>query len=394
MGTPYQQLAAENERMDYQRELEIAKGNLDMMEEGFEEYFLYEQEYEQAQKNLKEKESLLEQGKMETRILTVNSEETLQLFLNNLDEGEVDIHDFFAGKSAILVLPAQVESNELYMECFTAYSDLKEEYVKADIEDGQEVTCEESIPTGISLDVFYLPDNGTLEQQAVRIDGILRSMKSTDTIHEQLNLSVSTYSLICSEAFLEQFSWPSIDRYQGVRVVASSEAGYGTDTQVAKALSDAGGLSYENHRERTVQLRQELYLDIVLYSFLCGLGALFLLIILAGVSKNASQYQNESLQTLEYLGIQRSWKISLQMSKSAILGMIAIGAAVITLSIVDYMEYYEREMQSDDPIIRSFSVDIGFSMAEYLLVCVLLILVCILVSSGRSKKVKKRCKKF
>lgn len=93
-----------------------------------------------------------------------------------------------------------------------------------------------------------------------------------------------------------------MDRYQGVRVVASSEAGYGTDTQVAKALSDASGLSYENHRERTVQLRQELYLDIVLYSFLCGLGALFLLIILAGVSKNASQYQNESLQTLEYLG--------------------------------------------------------------------------------------------
>ena len=83
------------------------------------------------------------------------------------------------------------------------------------------------------------------------------------------------------------------------------------------------------------------------------------------------------------------------MSKSAILGMIAIGAAVLTLAIVDYMEYYAREMQSGDPIIiRSFSVDIGFSMAEYLLVCVLLILVCILVSSGRSKKVKKRCKKF
>ena len=124
-------------------------------------------------------------------------------------------------------------------------------------------------------------------------------------------------------------------------------------------------LSYENHRERTVQLRQELYLDIVLYSFLCGLGALFLLIILAGVSKNASQYQNEALQTLEYLGIRRSWKTSLQMSKSAILGMIAIGAAVFTLAIVDYMEYYAREMQSGDPIIiRSFSVDIGFSIAE------------------------------
>ena len=27
--------------MDYQREFEIAKSNLDMMEEGFEEYFLY-----------------------------------------------------------------------------------------------------------------------------------------------------------------------------------------------------------------------------------------------------------------------------------------------------------------------------------------------------------------
>ena len=54
MGTPYQQLAAKNELMDYQREFEIAKSNLDMMEEGFEEYFLYEQEYEQAQKNLKE----------------------------------------------------------------------------------------------------------------------------------------------------------------------------------------------------------------------------------------------------------------------------------------------------------------------------------------------------
>ncbi|MCC2231800.1 ABC transporter permease [Lachnospiraceae bacterium CLA-AA-H215] len=394
MGTPYQQLAAENELMDYQREAEIAKSNLDMMEEGFEEYFLYEQEYEQAQKNLKEKESLLEQGKMDTEILAVNSEETLQLFLNNLDEGEVDIQDFFAGKSAILVLPAQVEANELYMEFFSAYSDLNEESVKANIEDGKEVTYEESIPTGISLDVFYLPDNGTLEQQAVRIDGILRSMKSTDTIHEQLNLSVSTYSLICSEAFLEQFSWPSIDRYQGVRVVASSEAGYGTDTQVAKALSDASGLSYENHRERTVQLRQELYLDIVLYSFLCGLGALFLLIILAGVSKNASQYQNESLQTLEYLGIQRSWKTSLQMSKSAILGMIAIGAAILTMSVIDYKEYYTRAIADDYVVILPFSIDVGFSMAEYLLVCVLLILVCILVSSGRSKKVEKRCKKI
>ena len=228
----------------------------------------------------------------------------------------------------------------------------------------------------------------------MRIDGILRSMKSTDTIQEQLTLSVSAYSLICSEAFLEQFSWPSMDRYQGVRVVASSEAGYGTDTQVAKALSDASGLSYENHRERTVQLRQELYLDIVLYSFLCGLGALFLLIILAGVSKNASQYQNESLQTLEYLGIQRSWKTSLQMSKSAILGMIAIGAAILTMSVIDYKEYYTRAIADDYVVILPFSIDVGFSMAEYLLVCVLLILVCVLVSSGRSKKVEKRCKKI
>ena len=185
-----------------------------------------------------------------------------------------------------------------------------------------------------------------------------------------------------------------MDRYQGVRVVASSEAGYGTDTQVAKALSDASGLSYENHRERTVQLRQELYLDIVLYSFLCGLGALFLLIILAGVSKNASQYQNESLQTLEYLGIQRSWKTSLQMSKSAILGMIAIGAAILTMSVIDYKEYYTRAIADDYVVILPFSIDVGFSMAEYLLVCVLLILVCILVSSGRSKKVEKRCKKI
>ena len=84
----------------------------------------------------------------------------------------------------------------------------------------------------------------------------------------------------------------------------------------------------------------------------------------------------------------------MQMSKSAILGMIAIGAAVLTMFVIDYKEYYTRAIADDYVVILPFSIDVGFSMAEYLLVCVLLILVCILVSSGHSKQVSTKCKKI
>ncbi len=399
MGTPYQKAAVEDKLRLYRFDAESAEERVQDLENARDEMSeeLYQEqlrEAEEYQETLKEKEEFFSQGKMITQILTVNSEETLQLFLQNLDEGEVNLEDFFNGKSAILALPAQVEASEAFRSFYATMVTMDQESLEIDRAEGRQIISETEILAGASLDVFYQPSGAEEKKQTVRIDGILKNMPRQDMKYNLLNISLPSYGLICSEKFLENFSWPVCEKYQAVWVNASSEAGYGTDTQVGNMFSGASGMQYENHREKTSQLRQELYVNIVLYSAMCGLGTLLLLVILSSLSQNASQYQNEAMQTMEYLGIRRSWKIILWMSKTAILGIAATGIAVLTLSEIRYREYYLEMKALGNLYIRSFAISVGFSMIGYLLLCAALLAVCMLVSKDISKKGSKKQKNF
>ncbi len=399
MGTPYQEAAVEDKLRLYRFDVEDAEARVQDLKDARDEMSkeLYQEQLREAEKyqrTLEEKEEFFAQGKMTTQILTVNSEETLQPFLRNLDDGEVNLEDFFDGKSVILALPAQVEASEEFKAFFATMLTMDQEALEIDQADGRQIISETEIPVGALLDVSYQTSGEEEKKQTVRIDGILRNMPWQDMKYNLLNISLPSYGLICSETFLESFSWPVCEKYQAVWVNASSEAGYGTDTQVGNMLSGASGMQYENHREKTSQLRQELYVDIVLYSAICGLGTLLLLAILSGVSKNASQYQNEAMQTMEYLGIRRQWKVSLQMSQTAILGIAATGAAVMILSGIRYRKYYLEMKAIENEYIRSFSINVGFSMIGYLLLCVVFWMICMLISNGISKKVSKKRKKI
>ncbi len=342
---------------------------------------------EAAQAERTEMEERLSQGQVPTTLLTIQTEKDLQIILENLDQGAINIPDFFAGNSAILVLPVQAEPSEAMKAFLSVETTLDESTALVWQKEGRLIWEEQNIPTGILLPVSYLPRSQEHQVSSVRVDGILWDMEMDSQTRMFARSSIGPYGLVCSEAFLEKFDWPSAGRYQYIQVNASPEAGYGTDVQVARTLSEATGMAYENHRTRTEQLRQDLYLGLALYGSLCGLGTLLLLTILAGVSRNSLQYQQGQWHTLKQLGMKGSWQTALPLFRTGVLALLAAGLSVLAISVLSYREYYWGRIEAETPpeLIRPFFLNLGMDGKWYALLCLVVLAACMAVSNGSLK---------
>ena len=322
----------------------------------------------------------LDQNILPVSVVAVDSMDTLQPYLQSLEEGQVDADAFARGEEIILFLPdvfEMVYDGDKGFE--VAYT---ERQAQRRIESGNRLLDKPSVRTGDSLSLTWKNETKT-----VNIGGIIKRIREADAA-DVYNQNAECM-ILCSEALLNELLPESADVYQYLRVDADLEAGYGTDTQIARFLYGVNGMEYVNHRQQIEEYRRELSVQVIMYLTLCGAGMCLLAAIQSGISRLTAQYQREQMNIFRDLGMRASWRTALIYLDQAVLSLFSVLAVTMFFSIRDTIETNQKLAEWEMAERVGFRIRVGFDLRIFAGICFTVIVVNFLLAGLRMRKKRK-----
>ncbi len=322
----------------------------------------------------------LDQNILPVSVVAVDSMDTLQPYLQSLEEGQVDADAFARGEEIILFLPdvfEMVYDGDKGFE--VAYT---ERQAQRRIENGNRLLDKPSIWTGDSLSLTWKNETKT-----VNISGIIRRIREADAA-DVYNQNAECM-ILCSETLLNELLPESAAVYQYLRVNADLEAGYGTDTQIARFLYGVNGMEYVNHRQQIEEYRRELSVQVIMYLTLCGAGMCLLAAIQSGISRLTAQYQREQMNIFRDLGMRASWRTALIYLDQAVLSLFSVLAVTMFFSIRDTIETNQKLAEWEMAERVGFRIRVGFDLRIFAGICFTVIVVNFLLAGLRMRKKRK-----
>ena len=309
-------------------------------------------------------------------MVAVDSMDTLQPYLQSLEEGQVAADAFARGEEIILFLPdvfEMVYDGDKGFE--VAYT---ERQAQRRIESGNRLLDKPSIRTGDSLSLTWKNETKT-----VNIGGIIKRIREADAA-DVYNQNAECM-ILCSEALLNELLPESADVYQYLRVDADLEAGYGTDTQIARFLYGVNGMEYVNHRQQIEEYRRELSMQVIMYLTLCGAGMCLLAAIQSGISRLTAQYQREQMNIFRDLGMRASWRTALTYLDQAALSLLSVLAVTMFFSIRDMIETNQKLAEWEMAERVGFKIRVGFDLRIFAGICLAVVAVNLLLTGLRMR---------
>lgn len=318
----------------------------------------------------------LDQNILPVSVVAVDSMDTLQPYLQSLEEGQVAADAFARGEEIILFLPdvfEMVYDGDKGFE--VAYT---ERQAQRRIESGNRLLDKPSIRTGDSLSLTWKNETKT-----VNIGGIIKRIREADAA-DVYNQNAECM-ILCSEALLNELLPESADVYQYLRVDADLEAGYGTDTQIARFLYGVNGMEYVNHRQQIEEYRRELSMQVIMYLTLCGAGMCLLAAIQSGISRLTAQYQREQMNIFRDLGMRASWRTALTYLDQAALSLLSVLAVTMFFSIRDMIETNQKLAEWEMAERVGFKIRVGFDLRIFAGICLAVVAVNLLLTGLRMR---------
>lgn len=326
----------------------------------------------------------LDQNILPVSVVAVDSMDTLQPYMQSLEEGQVDADAFARGEEIILFLPdvfEMVYDGDKGFE--VAYT---ERQAQRRIESGNRLLDKPSIRTGDSLSLTWKNETKT-----VNIGGIIKRIREADAA-DVYNQNAECM-ILCSEALLNELLPESADVYQYLRVDADLEAGYGTDTQIARFLYGVNGMEYVNHRQQIEEYRRELSMQVIMYLTLCGAGMCLLAAIQSGISRLTAQYQREQMNIFRDLGMRASWRTALTYLDQAALSLLSVLAVTMFFSIRDMIETNQKLAEWEMAERVGFKIRVGFDLRIFAGICLAVVAVNLLLTGLRMRNRKNPIRK-
>lgn len=212
-------------------------------------------------------------GRIKGNIVVVDVEqnpELLDLILNSIDEGTVDINEFKKGKSAIMCLPDLVIPKE-----WTTFKGGSYQFYQGGPIDNQLLLLQEDT-IGINQTIHVERDDF---DDTIRLTGLIRRYDQ-----KLIYMFYDMYSLIVSPAFM-----PKLNGVNEINIYLEKDADVDVlDKQVSIIASEYQGVKLVNNREKVSLIKEGLQAKLTLYStlFTCILALVTFIQVFISYNKN------------------------------------------------------------------------------------------------------------